>query len=274
MRNVLLHFHLFKNAGTTIDWCLKRSFGDQFFEHREDNIMLRGGMHYLMDYLIGTPNIVAISSHHMAFDPRWKHRDIHPWYIILLRKPLIRAVSIYEFEKRQTGDSLGAKKAKYLDMRGYFKWRLGVNRRGVIRNFHTHYLSGFSWRKNFIIYETDLDKALLNCRQSNVIIGFVERYDESMVLFEHVLQPQFNDIDLSYITQNQSPQSIQNPMTYLKSQLGESIYAKLIEKNTMDLRLYENLERDFTTHLAEIPGFEDKLLALRKRSAALRHVPT
>lgn len=271
MRDVLIHFHLFKNAGSTIDWCLKRSFGDQFVDHRDDHAILRGGMHYLMDFLIHKPHITAISSHHMAFNPRLKFQNIHPWYIILLRKPLIRALSIYEFEKRQIGDSLGAKKAKYLNMRGYFKWRLGINRRGVIRNFHTHYLSGRRWRKNIFIYESDLDKALVNCRQPNVIIGFVERFDESMVLFEHVLQPQFSELDLAYATQNQSPQNIRNPITYLKDQLDEKLFTKLIERNAMDIRLYETLEQDFTARIIEIPEFESKLRALQERSMALRH---
>ena len=35
-RHVLIHAHLFKNAGTTFDFSLQRSFGEQFVDHRDD----------------------------------------------------------------------------------------------------------------------------------------------------------------------------------------------------------------------------------------------
>ena len=36
MRNVILHYHLFKNAGSTLDWSLQRQFGAGFVDHRDD----------------------------------------------------------------------------------------------------------------------------------------------------------------------------------------------------------------------------------------------
>ena len=39
MKQVILHGHIFKNAGTTLDWALKRSFGKAFVDHRRDDQM-------------------------------------------------------------------------------------------------------------------------------------------------------------------------------------------------------------------------------------------
>jgi hypothetical protein len=41
-RLVILHNHLFKNAGTTIDWSLGRELGSAFVDHRDDAGMKQG----------------------------------------------------------------------------------------------------------------------------------------------------------------------------------------------------------------------------------------
>ena len=37
-RKVIIHKHLFKNAGTTFDWSLHKNFGNDFCDHRDDVI--------------------------------------------------------------------------------------------------------------------------------------------------------------------------------------------------------------------------------------------
>ena len=29
-RRVIFHYHIFKNAGSTVEWCLRQSFGNRF----------------------------------------------------------------------------------------------------------------------------------------------------------------------------------------------------------------------------------------------------
>ena len=42
-RPVILHCHLFKNAGSTLDWSLQRQFGSTFIDHRDGDSMRFGG---------------------------------------------------------------------------------------------------------------------------------------------------------------------------------------------------------------------------------------
>ena len=51
MRHVILHGHIFKNAGTSFDWSLERSFGEAFVDHREDKLMREGRDKHLEAFL-------------------------------------------------------------------------------------------------------------------------------------------------------------------------------------------------------------------------------
>ena len=37
--NILLHGHMFKNAGSTLDWSLRQNFGADFLDHRDDEYL-------------------------------------------------------------------------------------------------------------------------------------------------------------------------------------------------------------------------------------------
>ena len=56
MRSVIIHNHLFKNAGSSFDWVLQKNFGDDFVDHREDQEMIEGAK-YLGPFLQKHKNI-------------------------------------------------------------------------------------------------------------------------------------------------------------------------------------------------------------------------
>jgi hypothetical protein len=268
MDHVLLHCHLFKNAGTTIDWALKRSLGWGFVDHRRDRTMIRGGMRYIEKYLALRGYVMAVSSHHMPFDPAFESRRFHCWHIIMLRHPIARCASVYQYEKIQPAVSLGAKMAKKLDMRGYFAWRMQDDAPVVIKDFHTRYLAG---RKNPArrLRDEDFDSALLHARSPKVLIGFVERFDESMVLFESVLKNNFRKLDLAYIKQNQNHARPEDAIAYLHDELGDDLFLRLNSANALDGRLYEMLGAEFDNRIAGLGDFDQRLVDFRRRCASL-----
>lgn len=268
VRQILLHHHLFKNAGTTIDWALKRSFGQRFFDHRYDGDMADGGMPYLQGFLAGRPRLAAISSHHMPFDPDFQAPGLVFWDMFLLRDPIARALSVYRYEKTQPARaSLGAKMAKQFDMQGYFEWRLSDDSPPVLRNFHARSISGLRGKRYEMKDSEVLERALSRAMHPRVLIGFVERFDESMVLFEHVLRRPFEMIDLTHIVQNKSNEPATDPAAMLRSSLGETTYARLLEKNALDMRLYETLSREFDARIAAMNDFDRHLSAYKDRCA-------
>ena len=90
MKNVILHGHIFKNAGTTLDWALERSFGKGFVNYRGDGLRRGEGLANIRDILAKQPGLQAISSHHMPTDVS-DDTDFHFHHVYLLRHPLLRS---------------------------------------------------------------------------------------------------------------------------------------------------------------------------------------
>ena len=268
INHVLLHCHLFKNAGTTIDWALKRSLGCGFVNHRRDRAMIKGGMRYVEKYLALRGYVMAVSSHHMPFDPVFESQRFRYWHIIMLRHPIARSASVYQYEKIQPPASLGARMAKKHDMRGYFQWRMQDDAPVVIRNFQTRYLAG---RKHPArkLQDLDFDTALMRARLPNVLVGFVERFDESMVLFESILREHFRKLDLAHVKQNQNHTRPKDSIAYLREALGETLFLKLNAENALDLRLYETLAAEFEARIGRIGDFQQRLEGFKNRCAPL-----
>jgi hypothetical protein len=100
-RNVILHSHIFKNAGSTFDWSLKRNFGERFVDHRDDEAMLSGKMEHLDQFLSGHPQVVALSSHRIHFRVSgWNQLRFH--VVRILRDPIERARSVYNFDRQRS----------------------------------------------------------------------------------------------------------------------------------------------------------------------------
>ena len=98
MKNILVHVHIFKNAGSSFDDALNRFYRDDFIDHRDDSELLIGKMDYLEKYLDSHPNIQAFSSHSIHFLPQ--NTDKYNFLpIYLLRHPIDRIRSVYSFEK-------------------------------------------------------------------------------------------------------------------------------------------------------------------------------
>jgi len=69
-RNILIHTHIFKNAGSSYDGALRNFFGEAFVDYRDDQDIVRGKMDYLLEYLDTHPDIQAFSSHSVHFLPQ------------------------------------------------------------------------------------------------------------------------------------------------------------------------------------------------------------
>src|SRR5438045_5465882 len=86
-RFVLFHFHIFKNAGTTIEFALRRAFNDRFtlLDGQDANSVLSGSD--AAAFLLGNPEIVAISSHHLKY-PKPVVPGVVVFDLCILRDPL------------------------------------------------------------------------------------------------------------------------------------------------------------------------------------------
>lgn len=263
-KNVILHCHIFKNAGTTLDWALERNFGSGFYDHRDDADMRRNGMSYLHNFIESKPGLKAISSHHMPFMPEDTGKY---WWLILLREPFRRVRSVYEYEVKQPVSSLGSRMAKKMNFSEYIQWRMQDDVPAVVKNFYVRYLNNIELPDR-VIGESFIDKALSRLKLDKVLVGSVERFDESMVIFEEALKQDFPDIDLSYIKQNVSRKDTEATLEFIDSITPEAKDA-LLNNNQLDNMLYGQVNDELQRLIVNLPDMNSKLCDFRDRCNSL-----
>ena len=259
-RTVILHAHMFKNAGTTLDWSLRRYFEDTFVDHRDD-LAMRESQAYLSTYIKAHPALSALSSHWLPF-PAPLMADTQTRVLMLLRDPLERSRSVYNFERAQeAANSPGNEKARSLSFENYVKWRLEPGTGPVIKNFHTRFCSGNYFGENMSkLY----DQARANL-DSIPLIGLVHRYSESMALFEHGLENEFRGIDLSWKTQNSTQAlsvSLANRVSEIALELGNT-FSALTDANKYDIMLLQHAEQLLDHRLTQIPNLDARLNSIQ-----------
>lgn len=265
-RIIIIHNHAFKNAGTTIDWVLRSNFGDGFFDHRDDKNMVRGS-EYLGPYLEKNTWISALSTHHLR-PPLPELDNSRLLSIMMLRHPIERVTSVYSFERKQVNaTTLGARFARDHDLREYVLWRMSFDVPPTIRNFHIYRSIPLpvNWKKP--LNETQIMQAR-EYVNSLEMLGLVERFDESMVLFEETLRPFFPNIDLSYKRQNvgqKVDETKEERIARLMNTIGDEVFNMLCERNKEDLNLYDYANAIFDERLSKITSFDVKLEDFKNR---------
>jgi hypothetical protein len=273
MRHVILHGHIFKNAGTTFDWSLQNNFGDNFLDHRQDQLMRTEGRAHVEELLTTERELCALSSHHMTNDLPVMSA-VNFIRVCLLRHPIERIRSVYDFERTQQAHTPGAKAAKSMDFKDYVQWRMLPQVAHTIRNYQTLYLAGAHGladeREMAVKYLPDA----LAVARGDALIGLVERYDESMVVLEDSLAGYFPGIDLSYVAQNVSKVKRQekaapDPVAKTLQELGD-LQRTVIDKNSFDLALYQVVSERLDGRILGIERFEEKLANFQKRCRRLQ----
>jgi hypothetical protein len=268
-RHLLIHAHLYKNAGTTFDFSLQRSFGGGFVDHRDDAQMKRGAA-YLGPYLAQHPDCHCLSSHWVTQPlPRLPRVRLH--CCLLLRDPVERMLSVYRFERRQNADTPGSRRARELDFPHYMQWQMRSTPGPAVKNYQVRYCSG-----NFLGADIEcMYDSALHWLSNVPLVGMVHRYDESMVLFEHRLRPYFPDLDLAYVTQNvssaQDKRNLEQRRTAVLEELDSlpGLRDRVLQRNQYDIALFEAMVRQFDQALSAVPGLPERLTEFRQRSQAL-----
>jgi len=266
-RTVIIHCHIFKNAGTTFEWSLERNFGQAFLVHRDDEKMKKGA-EYLGPFLYENPNIKALSSHHIKFPlPEIPNTRLLPVFII--RHPIDRIGSIYLFESKKDTHAPKTMTAKNMSFQEYVLWRMNPTNEGLIRNFQTRYCLN---EQADVINEEDYKIALKRISEIP-LLGLVDYYDESMVLFEEALRPYYPDINLAYIRERVTiggEKAVEQRVNSILKALTLEVMDILFANNHWDLMLYLETKSIIRERIANVPYFADKLNDFYQRCLALR----
>lgn len=255
-RHIVLHYHIFKNAGTTIYSVLQRNFGYRLKALDSGDFNGRLNNDVLLEFLREHPRVRAISSHHLV-PPKPKDESLVFHDILFLRHPLARLSSMYAFYRRTgvTDDPL-TREAKKRQTGDFMRLLLDCYPH-YVNNPQVEYLAAWSRTAR----ENSLQTAFRIAAQATVL-GVAEMFDMAAVLAEEALSPFFKHINFGYVAQNVSsaePRQLDGHLAEFRDACGDQIYEQLLEANRLDIELLELARRESCRRFEQIPNHEERL---------------
>lgn len=239
-RKIIVHYHLFKNAGSSIDSILKSSFGNLWLNWDKPEAKgVRILPNELSDFIGLNPHLKAISSH-QALMP-FPVGDFQIFPIFFLRHPILRARSAWKFEWHiqnieQAGDR---------SFRAYLDYRF-QNSPGVICNFQHWRLSNTQYCEvNSLSRQPGAAERLeiaKTCIDSAPFFGIVEHMQQSLERMHFYLKPAFPEIRVVNQVVNPSSQihkTTGDALEKILQEVGQEHFDELITRNKFDLDLYQ-----------------------------------
>lgn len=271
-RNIILHVHIFKNAGTSFDSALRTNFGEDFIDHRDDKALVQGKQEYLENFLREHPDVKAFSSHSIHFKPI-SNDEFNFIPVYFLRHPIDRIRSVYSFEnKQEPAVTIGSQKAKELSFNDYVAWRMDSGSPATIRNCQTIFLSGDGPNPNNIVEKYIKASSLVN--NKNCLIGVVDNFDCSMMLFEKQLKEFFPDLSLAYVRKNVTDMEVDLELDVkveqVLAQLDNHLRQMVVDSNKYDSLLYHEVCMRMKKDITNFKNFEVEMESFLNRCRILR----
>lgn len=240
-RVVIVHYHLFKNAGTSIDRALKAQCGDRWASIEADHGDQKLSTSTVRALIDARPGLLAISSHTAPIEPHLLGNDVHVIPIVFLRHPVDRIRSAYDFERKQGADTLGSRMASTLTFPDYVNFFIQHPHSRSFRNFQSHRLS----RASQFTEKKEIERAL-DALDQLAVVGVVERYDLSVRAYDRLIQAQLTDFELSLRHDNagnRTSLSLDSRLKEIYEELGREMHEKVIQNNLLDLLLWKQAFR-------------------------------
>lgn len=242
-RTVVIHYHIFKNAGSSVDTALRASFAARHGAIEGPQPWDVVTPERMADFLIAHPELDAVSSHQARL-PYPPVKGLKTIPIIFLRHPIDRFGSVYEYEKKQpaTTESPSAKIARTSDLRAFAEWAVSSVDAAVVRNYQTSHIAGIDQDMR-IVSCTRFHYAIAKLRLKQLpAIGLVDQFDDSMTRFTSLVRQSFPEFSGAYKVENVSQsrsRSVNERIEQLQEAIGETNFKRLVQCNAYDLRLYQ-----------------------------------
>jgi len=99
-------------------------------------------------------------------------------------------------------------------------------------------------------------------------LGVVERYDESVLVAEHLMQPLFGKINLKGPRKNSSKYMkeliFDGSKASLENLVGKSLASYLFHSNALDIELWHKISLEITRRASYVPQFDRKLINFQR----------
>lgn len=195
IRTIILHYHLFKNAGSSLDDLLKANFAGQWVTKEFSG---QNNTAEVQRWIQGNPDAIAFSSHTMM-GPLPQLPDVRIISVALLRDPVARIRSAYRFEHTQVSDSFGAVLARHTSYSGYVHVRLSMPGDRLCRSGQTWHLASLVPGDG----ATELTRAKDAVARLS-LVGRVEAFDNFLVELQTLVKPVYPNFELTAFHSNRS----------------------------------------------------------------------
>jgi hypothetical protein len=244
VRTIIVHYHIFKNAGCSVDRILEMSFGDRWttFEGATATSLLRP--HDLSLFVKDRPEVLAISSH-LLRPPAPADLDVLP--VVLVRHPLDRAFSVYSQLRRNNGVLVSETVARESGFSDFVLWCLNHKPLGgvVIADYQVIHLSRASFRSehiyNAVAVEDDL-RDVIDYLAGVACFGTVDCLETTMARLRRVAEGINLHLSTAEVAENRTigrPDDLVERLSIAQRQLGPALYDRYMQENELDWRLYE-----------------------------------
>jgi hypothetical protein len=248
MRHLIVHYHIFKNAGSSLDAILRDSFKAAWkgWDPGEPHSVFSA--RELIDFINQNPQLSAISSH-VARPPVPELKDVAIYPIIFVRHPILRVASVYKYERSLKGETEAQRMAMNNSFADYVRWRLQPEVEAVVRDFQSIYLSGEQLRyddpRRARATPAAFQRALALIEDIPAF-GLVERFAESVELFEQRLGHIFPNVKWREVRVNVTGEALAG-LDDIRRELGDELYGALEAANRYDLALYQSATELFAS---------------------------
>jgi hypothetical protein len=261
MRLVILHYHIFKNAGTTIEDILDHSFGERYakLETPADEGLISNPD--LLRFLDARPNLRAFSSHQIRH-PLPQAPGFLFFDVCFLRDPIDRIRSIYTYfrQKPNPADPMSA-----LANRA----SLGDFVSGMIRDFP---LFVKNVQVNLLACAGDSDEPeprdldlAIQRMLATPFLGVVDCFDQSVAAGAHALRCAFPELDCDRPPVNVSDGlqgTVASRTEKLRQACTPDVYEELLRLNALDRQLVGRARAEVQRRFAQVP--QPAALPIRK----------
>jgi hypothetical protein len=264
MKPIIVHSHIYKCAGTSIISSLKKCFNDDLVltERDTDKSHFLNG-ESIKRILDKNESVAAISSHTItcALPKLIRGRKVIP--ITLLRDPLSRAKSVYFFNKKLANPH-NMLQGFSASCDSFEEWMLCMLNSQFYSSLIDYQIRFFLDKVNpgDNIKESHLQDSVNILKSDQMMVGTVERIDESLALWEYKLRKYFPSLDLSIAHEN----STKN--TRLASNSLDELSEKTLNKftrNNKDFFLWKLASDRLDEELSKIEGFHAYLNDYKRR---------
>jgi hypothetical protein len=247
-KKIVVHYHIYKAAGSTIIDGLKHQFGpDNVMEvdkHPEYAKVRAYNIAFFEELAETHPSIFAYTAHRVIPNIHWsKTVDVYP--ITFVRHPLLRAMSVYRFERLREDDWPRKEIARKFDLAGWMNWCF-ESRQGIeCRNVQTQLFSmadvgQFTVRLQSGVYKGDMP-ALYERLDSMPTVGVVEMFDASLAIMNRLGTRYFPDFHIKNAQVNSTKvvDDWRAEVGDIEKSLPKDVLDRFYEQNADDLALFE-----------------------------------